>query len=431
MRQVVQGSQGVHVGLPKRGAPRLQRALQQRLRLAVVSPLQKQPPRDVHQVGVLLCARRQQPHHRRHRAAQGALEHGVEARRAALVALDLRQYHVLVLGLECRRLLHLQVVHHLRQLLHLAGVQAVRQDLQLAGVVLAAAAGLDRLVVLLQTPGPREADALRVHHHQRALRARHRLRQLLPLVLPLRAHHAQPVHRGVNVVAPAPCDEALVVQHVKVGRRLLRGQAVLLHGQLQGPGHTQACAAGPRQHHLQLRDVLNWQVLHAQRAVDARQRRAGGPLDVVVEDEVVVAVALQQRHRLLRLEVLKLHEDARPTVPHCVHELIHELKVRFALQALAVQPDVDGVLAQRLVVGAHVDADGQDAVWLEARGGHVHVQLADGDGHAAGAQVTEAEDPAAVGHHDGVHLLVRPVVDHGGHLAAVLGGEEHPAGPPE
>mmetsp|Transcript_25491 Transcript_25491/g.65631 ORF Transcript_25491/g.65631 Transcript_25491/m.65631 type:complete len:299 (+) Transcript_25491:1218-2114(+) len=185
MRQVVQGSQGVHVGLPKRGAPRLQRALQQRLRLAVVSPLQQQPPSNVHQVGVLLCARRQQPHHRRHRAAQGALEHGVEARRAALVALDLRQYHVLVLGLECRRLLHLQVVHHLRQLLHLAGVQAVRQDLQLAGVIPPAAARLDRLVVLLQTPGPREADALRVHHHQRALRARHRLRQRVQVRLHL------------------------------------------------------------------------------------------------------------------------------------------------------------------------------------------------------------------------------------------------------
>lgn len=39
-------------------------------------------------------------------------------------------------------------------------------------------------------------------------------------------------------------------------------------------------------------------------------------LDVVIEDQVVVAVALQQRLRVLQVEVLKLQERLRKTRKH-------------------------------------------------------------------------------------------------------------------
>ena len=44
---------------------------------------------------------------------------------------------------------------------------------------------------------------------------------------------------------------------------------------------------------------------------------------------------------------------------------------------------------------------------MEACGGDVEVELADGDAHAVHAQVSEPEDSRPIGHHDSVHLKIK------------------------
>jgi hypothetical protein len=55
----------------------------------------------------------------------------------------------------------------------------------------------------------------------------------------------------------------------------------------------------------------------------------------------------------------------------------------------------------------------------------------DASGRTVRAQVAEAEDAAPVRHDDDVDVLVRPVVDHGGHVPPVLLGEVHAPGAAE
>src|ERR1044071_8259151 len=50
--------------------------------------------------------------------------------------------------------------------------------------------------------------------------------------------------------------------------------------------------------------------------------------------------------------------------------------------------------------------------------------------HAVGAEITEAEDALAVGHHDEPRRM-RPIAEQLGNAAAVLGADEDAAGPLE
>ena len=49
-------------------------------------------------------------------------------------------------------------------------------------------------------------------------------------------------------------------------------------------------------------------------------------LDVIVEDQMLVLVALQQRMRILKLEILKLQHSFGPPTHHSFHKLIHDLQ---------------------------------------------------------------------------------------------------------
>ena len=70
---------------------------------------------------------------------------------------------------------------------------------------------------------------------------------------------------------------------------------------------------------------------------------------------------------------------------------------------------VDGVVEQSLVVGAHVEQDGQAVVRGHATQRGVEGHFADGNAHAAGALVAESEDALAVTDHDATGLVVARV----------------------
>ena len=49
-------------------------------------------------------------------------------------------------------------------------------------------------------------------------------------------------------------------------------------------------------------------------------------LDVIVEDQMLMLVALQQRVSILQLKVLKLQHCLGPPTHHCFHKLIQDLQ---------------------------------------------------------------------------------------------------------
>ena len=127
-------------------------------------------------------------------------------------------------------------------------------------------------------------------------------------------------------------------------------------------------------------------------------------------------------------EVLELDQGLGPARVHRADEGVHHLVEGVAFEALAALPQVQRVLAQGRVAGAHVQQDRQGAIGIDAGAQHVERQLADGDAHAVGAQVPEAQDAAAVRDHDDVDLVLRPVVHHVLEIGHLRGAEIHAPG---
>ena len=94
---------------------------------------------------------------------------------------------------------------------------------------------------------------------------------------------------------------------------------------------------------------------------------------------------------------------------HGLHELVDEGRIFVAAHAVLPQAEIQRVLQQRLVVRADIERDGQAVLRWHAGAGGVEREFAKRNAHAADAEVAEAEDPFAVGHHDEADVLLRPV----------------------
>ena len=138
----------------------------------------------------------------------------------------------------------------------------------------------------------------------------------------------------------------------------------------------------------------------AQRGENAGERHRRGALDVVVEDAGVVAIFVQQAEGRVIGEILELDQHAGKSRARRGHELVDELVIGRAGQALLAKADVIGVVEKLLVVGADVEHDRQAKLGMNAGAGGIERELADRDAHAVGAEVAEPEDALAVGHDD-------------------------------
>mmetsp|Transcript_15569 Transcript_15569/g.64605 ORF Transcript_15569/g.64605 Transcript_15569/m.64605 type:complete len:213 (+) Transcript_15569:1450-2088(+) len=83
------------------------------------------------------------------------------------------------------------------------------------------------------------------------------------------------------------------------------------------------------------------------------------------------------------------------------------------------------VLEELLVVRANVELDGQTRLRVEATPYRIELQLADGYAQAARAEITQAEDAAAVRNHDDLRTWEWPVVTDLAEVVAVGDGEVH------
>jgi hypothetical protein len=154
-------------------------------------------------------------------------------------------------------------------------------------------------------------------------------------------------------------------------------------------------------------------------------------LYVIIKAQVVVAVGVQDLARLVAGKVLELDDGLGPAVVHGVDKLVHERKVGVAAQARLGEAQVPGVGAQRRIVRARVEHGGHHLPRVDAAGGGVEHELADGDAHAVRAEVAQPQDARAVGDDHHLDLVRRPVVHHGAHQPAVLRRKVHAARAPE
>ncbi len=106
------------------------------------------------------------------------------------------------------------------------------------------------------------------------------------------------------------------------------------------------------------------------------------------------------------LEVLPLKDRVREDLDHALDERLDERVVGRATQAGVRVSDVVGVLEQLLVVGPHVERDGEGERRMDPGAGRVQGELADRDPHPARALVAEPEDPLVVGRDDQPNVLV-------------------------
>ena len=94
-------------------------------------------------------------------------------------------------------------------------------------------------------------------------------------------------------------------------------------------------------------------------------------------------------------------------------------------------PEVERIGQQRRVVGPDVERDGQGQGRVDAAGGRVQRELADRDGHPAGALVAEPEDPLVVGDDDQPDVVVRALAQHLRDPIAVVRRDPDAARPPD
>mmetsp|Transcript_14810 Transcript_14810/g.44739 ORF Transcript_14810/g.44739 Transcript_14810/m.44739 type:complete len:253 (-) Transcript_14810:539-1297(-) len=208
-------------------------------------------------------------------------------------------------------------------------------------------------------------------------------------------------------VAPGIGNDALRIQHVDGLLGFLGGHAAL---ELDVGGNALCHAHGrrsrPEKHHpciLQLGPLS----LHA---VD----KPGGDycarsLDVIIEAEHLLPHALQNGKCHISLEIFKLHARRGEPLFDSKAELLDDGQMLLPPDAVLLCPHVELVGAELGVVGAAVQYHRHAVLRVEAPTCDVELDLANRDPDAVGSQIAQAEDAAAIGDHNDLHSLGRPV----------------------
>ena len=184
----------------------------------------------------------------------------------------------------------------------------------------------------------------------------------------------------------------------------LRHHLALNHGQ-----HADACRPRAQHHDLLLRQRAAGDLRSAVQRAEGDGR---GALDVVVEREQLVAVALEDRQCVRGGEVLPLQQHVGQFVVDGGDELVDELEVVVVADPPVPPAQVLRIFEQFHVVGAHVKHDRQRARRVDAADEGVQRELPDRDAHPADALIPEAENPLPVGHDDHVDVSMRVVAQH-------------------
>jgi len=135
--------------------------------------------------------------------------------------------------------------------------------------------------------------------------------------------------------------------------------------QLSDAGTGLACA---EEEELLLGELLASQ---SERAQQSGQGNACGALDVVVEAKYLVPVLFENSEGRTVAKVFELNQ--RPWEYHLdgAYELVDELVVFGAANALLPKPDVERIVGKLWIVRPHVEGDGQGVVGMQSGAGRV------------------------------------------------------------
>lgn len=231
------------------------------------------------------------------------------------------------------------------------------------------------------------------------------------LIFPHRERNSLMCHETLGVTQP---DAVLCLF---VGKALTRKEALELHGNTDT-----GAACTEEEDLLVVKGPARGLAADTCRICEATEDDGAGALDVVVENTVVLLVAVQEEESALGAKVLELDDEIGVLFVEGVHDLVEELGVLGIGRPFSAETKVEGILELLLVVGTKIDADGNSSPRVNACSSDIEAELTDADPNAIPTLVSETKDTTAVGQdgNAGCASWDRPVVNDLGHLALVL-----------
>ena len=180
-------------------------------------------------------------------------------------------------------------------------------------------------------------------------------------------------------------EQTVDVEHVHPRPRILKCHPLLDERRTQQIREPDGRRAGAEEEVLL---VLQLGPLQAGGVDHAGERDARRALHVVVVDAVLVAIPLQQMHRVHTGPVLEVDAALRKNLLHRLDELVNERIQLLCRGPRLAQTQVERVAQVLLVVGSRVQIHRQQPLRRDAGRCGVELQLADRNTHTVGAQVT-------------------------------------------
>ena len=218
-------------------------------------------------------------------------------------------------------------------------------------------------------------------------------------------------------ISTARAHHPLGVNQSNALQGLFTRQAFFSHGIGNQMRNTGGSRSRPQEKHALLRELF---ALNAHGRVQPRNRHRGRALNVIIKAWDLVLPTLEQFESVRILEILKLDHHIWPTFTRGFNEFLDQSVIVVAVNALLLQTEVQRITQVAFVVGANVKRHGKNMLRIDAGAGSVKRELADRNTHAVDAQVTQAQNALAVGHHDHLHIVRGHIFDQFAHATAVV-----------
>src|SRR5690242_17965735 len=220
-------------------------------------------------------------------------------------------------------------------------------------------------------------------------------------------------------------QQSAAIDQPEAQARFGLGQTIRDHGFAKRVGNTDARGTRAQHHNVLIAEA-------AARDADRRKDGAGGDgsraLNIVVEGNELIAIAVQDWAGVRFGKVLPLKERVRELLFHGLNETIDEIIVFVTGDSFVAPSEVLGIGEALLIVGSHVENDGQSLRGRDASNQSVERELADRDAESANSLVPNAKNALAVGDDNDADLLVGAIAEQGPDVIAHRVGNDDPTG---
>src|SRR5580704_14200815 len=203
-------------------------------------------------------------------------------------------------------------------------------------------------------------------------------------------------------------EKAVAIDHPEAAAGFFRRQAFRDQGGAEVIGDSGACGTSAEKNDFLIPER---RAGHANGREDRSQGNGGSTLNVVIEGEHLIAVAIENRPRVHAGEVFPLEKRGGQNLPDGPHEGVDEAVVVSAGDARVTPAEIFRVAETFLVVGAHVQNDGQSARRMNSADEGVERKLADGNAEASYALVADTENALTIGDDDHINFGIGVIAE--------------------